>query len=136
MQDTNATNTISSTPSSLQKEKAAPVSPPVIQVRSVVPESANTQPDLTVVQKILAFISNIFSGNRWKKRKAVQVIEIVVQEQKAAIPAVEEQVQKLLSAVTSAPAAKIQGSVIPENTLRKIAERQFLNMDISQATRN
>ena len=137
MQDTNITNTISTTPSSLQKEKAAAITPPVVKVQSVISENPHAKPHYSLVQRILKFLSKLFSGKKRKLHKAEPVIEIVVahQEPKQVSP-VEEQVQKMVSTVAAAQPVKTQSGAVTENTLRKIAERQFVNMDVSQVTRN
>lgn len=138
MQDTNTTNTITATPSSLKKEKAAPVSPPVIEVKSIVTRTADIKPAAhTLIQKLVMFLTGVFLRKKTRNRTSAKKIELVIiPEKKNEAAAMEEQVQKLVSAVANAPVTKIQNVQTPENTLRKIAERQFLTMDVTQATRN
>lgn len=84
------------------------------------------------LRKLIAFMSAVFSGKAFKKSATKEQKYIVLLEKEAAEKtAIQENPAPV---ITEPEVYNPQPRV--RNTLRELAEHQFMNMDVSQETRN
>lgn len=139
MQNTNTTNIIAN--SATIKERKQPVTPlPQINLDSRGGLYEIKKQDTGLLRKIIKFLSGIFTGKILKSADAKQMIELghIIEHKSIIMP--ERQVEKPInedSSIQATPQHELSSpKTYHDDFMRKLAEHQFMNMDVSQVSRN
>ncbi len=130
MENTN-TNPIASSVSSLKEEKRTAVAAPKPRIGSKPSLHKEKKPGFHFARKIMAWVSGLFSrkaGNPGSVKSASPAYPKVI-----LLPDVPS--AKSAAKTLDAPAA-MHTTCTPHDITLKLAEQQFITMDISQSTRN